>query len=45
MSQQPVVEVRDPSVVCASLCAFVMFVVDPDVVEINSKQQTHRLNE
>jgi hypothetical protein len=40
-----VVEVRDPAVAFASLRAFAMFVVDPDVVEINSKQQTHRLNE
>jgi len=44
-SQQPIVEVRDPAIACASLCAFAMFVVDPDIVEINSKQQTHRLNE
>jgi len=40
-----VVEVRDPAVVFLSLRAFAMFVVDPDVVEINSKQQTYRLNE
>jgi len=44
-SQQPTVEVRDPAIAFASLRAFAMFVVDPDVVEINNKQQTYHLNE
>jgi hypothetical protein len=44
-SQQPVVEIRDPAIAFASLCTFAMFVVDPDVVEINNKQKTYHMNE
>jgi len=38
------VEVRDSAVAFESLRAFAMFVVDPDLVGTNSKQQTYRLN-